>query len=298
MWNPSGDTRWSARVGSFVGGVAGGAALLFDYSGVVFLGALFLYCTLRQLRQGGVGEAARHGAWYVLGSIGPIALLWFYQWKSFGHPLYPAQHWMAPVQWIEMGYQGYSLPQLDLLLMNAFDYRFGLFVVSPILLLGLLYPLLDRSSKPVLPRGETSFIILTFVALLVFFSGVHYSRLQFNTGLRYMAPILPFLFVPTAAVITRMRPWLIYLLAVFSVTTSWSMAMYRDVERGLGVLDPLVSTFLGGFQLPILTTVANLPAQFERFIPNGVSPLPIFALAGVCIYGIWSLRAPRERGDR
>jgi hypothetical protein len=293
MWNPDGLTRLTPRARALVGGVTGGAAVLFDYSGVVLLITMFIYWTLCRVSSDGVRSAVRLGSWFVLGSLGPTILLWFYQWRSFGHPLYPAQHWMSPVQWIEMGYQGYSMPQLDLLIALAFDYRYGLFVVCPILLLGLVFPFFNRGQRRLLPTPELALMLGTFVALCVFFAGVNYTRLQFNTGMRYLAPILPFLFVPTAALLCRMRPWLVYLLAVFSVTLSWPLAMYRDVESGFGILNPLMSTFLGGFQLPILTTVANLPAQFGRFTLNGVSPLPIFALAAVLIWLIWTIRISR-----
>jgi hypothetical protein len=33
--------------------------------------------------------------------------------------------------------------------------------------------------------------------------------------------------------------------------------MYRDVERSLGLLDPIAHVFLGGFQLPALTISIN-----------------------------------------
>jgi hypothetical protein len=75
--------------------------------------------------------------------------------------------------------------------------------------------------------------------------------------------------------------------------------MYRDVERGLGLLDPIVRTFVGGFQLPALMTVARLDEQYGAWFPHGVSPLPLFALAAAVIYGIWVLpparRAPHPR---
>ena len=44
----------------------------------------------------------------------------------------------------------------------------------------------------------------------------------------------------------RQRPCI----AVAAVAQAWCMAMYRDVERGLGVLDLVFRMFTGGFQLP------------------------------------------------
>src|SRR5262249_23491152 len=116
MWNPTNSRRWSTRTRFFLGGLAGGTALLCDYSGVVLLLGLFLYGLLQRLQTVAVADAIRHGCWYILGALGPVSLLWLYQWQSFGHPFYPAQHWMPSVHWSGAGYQGYEWPQLELLL--------------------------------------------------------------------------------------------------------------------------------------------------------------------------------------
>ena len=132
-----------------------------------------------------------------------------------------------------------------------------------------------------LPNLELAFILLLFVALWLFFSGSNYTRLQFNTGIRYMAPMLPFLFVPAAIMLMRLPRVAIYVIAVISVTESWCLAMYRDVEHGFGVLDPILHVFLGGFQLPALTTLFHMGGQYGDFFRIGVSPLPLFTLAAV-----------------
>jgi hypothetical protein len=82
----------------------------------------------------------------------------------------------------------------------------------------------------------------------------------------------------------------IYIIAVLSVTESWCLAMFRDVERGLGVLAPILHVFLGGFQLPALNTLSRMGGQYGEFFQHGVSPLPLFALAGAILYGVWSPR--------
>ncbi|MEJ7607143.1 MAG: hypothetical protein WKF37_12970 [Bryobacteraceae bacterium] len=68
----------------------------------------------------------------------------------------------------------------------------------------------------------------------------------------------------------------IRVIAIASVAQSWSMAMYRDVERGLGVLDPLARTALGGFELPVLTVIGRMGGQFREYFPYGTSPLFLF----------------------
>ena len=124
------------------------------------------------------------------------------------------------------------------------------------------------------------------VGLWVFFSGSHYTKLQFNTGIRYLAPVFPFVFVPVAMVLKRMPVRVAWLIGILSVTLGWCSAMYRDVELGLGVADPVVRTFLGGFELPVIRTISRMQA-FEHLIPNGASSIPLLLMAGVMVVFIW-----------
>ena len=267
-------TLLEGRRAALIAGFLGGFSLLLDYSGAVALACLFLYAAL---------HGRRHVLPFALAAAPPILLLWFYQWASFGHPFYPGQHYMPPVEWIDRGYKGVAGPQLELAWMLAFDYRFGIFATCPLLLAGAAAPFLRQT---LLTKRQIWFLSLFFVLFWVFFSSVNYTRLQYNTGVRYMAPMIPVLFLPTAAVLSRLsRPWL-YFLSVAAVAQAWCMAMYRDVERGLGVLDPILHVFLGGLQLPALTTLARMNLGLEA-LANGVSPLPLFALTGALIYGIW-----------
>jgi hypothetical protein len=171
--------------------------------------------------------------------------------------------------------------------MLAFDYRFGLFVSSPIMLFAFSTPFLDRGSEKRLPKMELIFLLGIFVAFWLFFSGSNYTRLQFNTGIRYLAAVFPFLFVPVAVALARLPRRAVYLVSIISVAEAWSLAMYRDVEKPLGVLDPVLRFFLGGFQLPALATVSRMGDQSGSLIPNGASALPLLLLAGVVILAIW-----------
>lgn len=288
MWNLARSPRWSMQRRYFLGGLAGGTALLFDYSGVVLLLGLFIYGLLKMTRKHSLKEVALLGGWYVLGTLLPVFLLWFYQWRSFGNPFLPGQHWMPPVEWIELGYQGYGLPQLDLFLMLGFDHRFGFFLSSPLMLLAIGTLFLDRGKVRKLPRLETYFLAGLFLAFWLFFSGSNYTRLQFNTGIRYMTPMFPFVFVLVAVTVERLPRYLMALIALFSIAESWSLAMYREVEKPLGLLDPMLRTFLGGFQLPVLSTISRLEGLFGSFIPHGVSALPLLVLAAALIFIMWS----------
>lgn len=286
VWNPHGGTRLSGGRRALLAGLAGGTALLFDYSGVVLLLGLFAYVLVKRLAAGGVRLAIADGLRYVLGSVPPVLLLWLYQWRAFGNPFLPGQHWMPPVKWIELGYQGYGGPQLDLLLALAFDPRFGLFITAPVLLLAFA-ALLPGRRTPGLPALELAACILIPVATWIFFSGSNYTQLQWNTGMRYMAPALPFLFVPAGLVLLRLPRTAVALIGLGSVVLNWCMAMSRIPWRPLGVFHSVLDVFTAGFQLPALTTLSQMEA-FRAWVPERVTPLPLFALAAALIFLLWT----------
>jgi hypothetical protein len=292
LWNPTSSNRLSTRTRYLIAGLAGGFALLCDYSGAVLLAGLFFYGFAKHRIDGSTRNAVRASGWFMLGSLPPILTLWFYQWNSFGHPFLPGQHWMPPVEWIDRGYQGYGPPQIELILALAFDHRFGLFVSCPLLLLALVYPFLARDRR--LPGLELTFLLVISAAFLLFFSGSNYTRLQFNTGIRYMSAILPFLYIPAALALVRLPRMAIGLIVVLSITESWCLAMYRDVESPLGVLNPVLHVFLGGFQLPLLTVLSRMGSTYGDFSVITPSPLPLFALAGAVIYVLWQGTTPHR----
>jgi hypothetical protein len=260
-------------------GFAGGLCVLLDYSGVIFLALLWLYGLLKHRE-----ALIRNMLHYTAGALIPLALLWFYQWKSFGHPFYPPHYHMPAVnRWVETGFRGFVGPQPKLLWSLLFDTRYGLFLSCPLLLIS---PIAIAIRRFRLPRLELRFLFLFFLGLWIFFSGVNYTHLQFNTGIRYLVAIVPFLFIPTATVLMVLPKLLAPLLSFLSIVQSWCLAMYRDVERGLGIAEPLVRVFLGGLQLPILTTLSRMESLKEYF-PHGPSPLSLFLLFGILIYFIW-----------
>jgi hypothetical protein len=141
---------------------------------------------------------------------------------------------------------------------------------------------------------EFTLLLLVPVGLWLFCGGISYVRLQYNNGLRYLAPLLPYMFVLAALVLVRLPRRLTYLLSIAAVAQAWSMAMYRDVERGLGVLDPILHVFIGGFQLPVLTVLSRMNGQYGEYASSGVSPLPILIVLGALLAVIWLARSSSE----
>jgi hypothetical protein len=298
IWNPWGRAAPSERTRYLIGGLTAGNALLYDYSGVVILGGLFFYALLKRYRERTARETIRLGAWFVLGSIPPVLVLWFYQWRAFGNPFLPGQAWMPPVEWIDVGYQGFGFPVPELLLDLLVHIQYGLFVTAPIFLLVLAAPFVNRGRRRMLPDLELRFILLLGVALWLFCGCINYTRLQYISGMRYLAPVVPFLFVAAVIVLMRLRPLAIYLISLLSVTLTWSLSMYRYVDHPLGVLDPVIRTFTHGLALPALTTLSRTSGQYGDYFSQGVSPIPIFLVVGALVYALWSRRLYERVVDR
>lgn len=168
-----------------------------------------------------------------------------------------------------------------------FDYRFGLFVMSPILLIAVPAAFLKNH---LVSFPERMFSLAFFLGFSLFFSCVQYTRLEWVTGIRYMVPVVPFLFLLAVGALVRMPRIVSYSLAVLALVQCWSMSMAR---KGVGVIDEsalksLQSVFLEGFQLPWLNTLSKMGSQYLPSLNGQAVPvLPFFVLSGFIIYGIW-----------
>lgn len=252
-------------------GLFGGACVLMDYSGVLILGALAVWAAVRQV-------PPRWTPWYALGAALPLSLLAFYQYASFGHPLFPAQHWMpAGTAGNDLGYHGLALPEPALLWESLFDYRYGLLTSAPVFALAV------AARRP----RESAFAAGLCVASWLFFASIYYSRLQFNTGVRYMALLFPFLFLSTAETLVRLPRPLAWIIGGSSIAFTWCMAMYRDMERGWGVAEPVLNVLRHGPQLPAILVLQRLGGAYGEEVRMLLSPWPVFAAAAMMLWMIW-----------
>lgn len=299
LWNPGGWTRLTERRRDLVAGLLGGLALLCDYTGAVLVGSLGLYACARAWPAGGVRAAFQAGLRFSLGALGPILVLWYYQWACFGHPFLPPQAWMPKTQALsEHGWKGVTGPQLDLIKMLLLDPRFGLFVTGPALALAFLAPVLRRRSTLQLPDRELAVALLIAVAVVLFFGSIQYTRLQYIHGIRYLIPAVPFLVLGLLVSLLAVPRWIALGIGLFSFALSWGLAMGRLEEQHRSILAGLSSVYLGGFRLPALTTLGRMSRQYSPELGGAISPLPAFLLAGVVIWLIWRVELPGRRlGD-
>ena len=284
-----GERVLASSSGRLVGaGALLGLAVLSDYSAaplaVVFGGWIAVGSwnpgRLRTAERGW-RPAFRSLAWFAVGAAGPLAVLLGYQWVAFGNLLLPAQSYMPDTALGARGWHGVTLPSLELLWRNLFDPRFGLFVFSPMLAAAFALPFM-RAQPGDPRRGELVFVYSSFLALYLFTSAIQFGLLQFNTGVRYLVPTVPLLFVALVPVLLRARPLVRYLLVVPTLAISWSASMARE-----DIPTSLAQVFLGGFRLPWLTVLEKTSSAYLPFLAGRASPLPLFVLTGVVLWTVW-----------
>lgn len=268
-------------------GALAGTAVLIDYSGAPLLLAFGLWAFAGGWARGGMRAALRTSLWFTLGAAVPLVILLAYQTSAFGNPLFPAQRYMPATRYSVHGWNGLSVPTLELLWRNLADPRYGLFAFCPMLIAAIVAPFL-KSGFWSPGRRELAFIFGATGALYLFNSANQFALLQWNTGVRYMVPAVPLLFIALVPVLLRAPGWLAWVLIIPTLTISWSVSMARE-----SVPESLARIFTGGFELPWLTVLEKTAESYAPFLAGGTSPLPVFALLGAILWVIWR-RAPES----
>lgn len=287
LWRPWDDPLHPQRPRYLLAGLLAGWAVVLDYSGLVVLGSLSLYALVRYRSF----PTPLRSPWSLIsfgvGAAASVGVLLIYQWAAFGNPLLPAQHYMPATAYSGYGFSGMDLPQPDLLWETAFGMRFGLFTSAPILLLALYVPGWFRGPLRIVGGRELRFILMYSLVFFLFASASQYGRLQFNSGVRYIVPVVPFLFLLVAGVMLRMPPVMAGIVGIVTTYWSWSLALYRDVEQGFGVFESLIHVTFGGIRLPWLTTLERM--GYVSGVPISIALLLFFA---IIIWLLW--RSPAK----
>ncbi len=282
LWKPWDKALRPSWMSFFLAGLLSGWTVVLDYSGIIpftLLGAYALHRASPRLP--GLNSIPVLLS-FSCGAFLSLSVLLFYQWSCFGSPLHPAQHFMPATEYTGYGYRGIDWPHLDLLRETAFGMRYGLFTSAPLLLLSFFAPVWLRHRFPRLGTRELGFIILFTAGSFIFCAMNQYGRLQFNTGVRYIVPVTPFLFLLTANVLFRMPIRWAAAAGVIGTFWSWSLAMYRDVEQGSGVIEAPLHVATEGFRFPWLQTIEKM-----GYVPAGVWEIPLLGFAGFLVFLVW-----------
>ena len=233
-----------------------GIGVMCDYSGVVPLAWLFAWIGDRRWS----ADRGAHGADPILFAAGaaiPILVQLQSQWASFGSWLTPPQTWMAAGELHRPRLPRARLAGARSLLgqpRRAALGRLRLRAAAP----ARAHPAAARRrvrpasrSAPGPGRWPPSFTFMLFAA------ANQYGRMQWNTGVRYLMPVVPFLFLAAANHLARMRGAWLAVLGGAAVLHSWVVSMRRRV-RSLGRLRRLgAGSCREGPRLPWLDVLAR-----------------------------------------
>jgi hypothetical protein len=282
LWRPWDNQTNPQKPNYLLAGLLCGWAVVLDYSGVVVALVVAVYGLVRRTSLPAQARSQTDIPYFIAGLAICAAVLLGYQWRSFGSPFLPAQRYMPPTELSGYGYHGMDLPHMDLLWDTVLGSRFGLFTSAPLLLLALYIPAWFRKQYRLTGNRETLFIAIFSLLFLLFCASNQYGRLQFNSGVRYIVPVVPFLFLIVSGVLLRMRPLFAILLGTVATYGSWCLAMYRDVEQGLGVFESLKQISLYGLRLPWMTTLQKM-----GYLSEETSALPVLLLCTAIIWILW-----------
>ena len=291
MWKrPEGSSLPSmkARLGA---GFLAGCALLLDYVGVVPLLALFGYHFVTRLRDTGFKQTVIDTLPFVGAATIPVLYLLYTQWAMYGHPIWPGQYHMPEVKYTDRGWRGFSFPTLDLYYLNLFSASYGMYTFGPLLILALIPVRWYRQEDLIVPLWERRWVAIFFFLFLTFCAANQYSRQQFNSGFRYLLPMVPILFLTLSDHLKYLsNRWLI-VLTIPVVLNSWVISMFRET-----VPESWRLFFSEGFQLPWLSVFRQTRPEIPAFLQGQLLPLLILFISGLMILAIWRFQRHKLSG--
>lgn len=276
-----------------------GFGLALDYSGVVPLLVFFGYLIVARLQSGKLKTSILESIPFVLGSVPPVLFLLYTQWAMFGNPFLPGQYWMPDVIQSDFGYfenpystdgfRGFTMVTPDLILLNLFSPSYGLYTFGPLLMLALIPTWFYRDQQLILPRRERIFVAVYFFLFLMFCSANQFSRIQFNSGFRYMVLLVPLLYLAACDHLIRLPKYLLIPVCAVALANSWVISMVREP-----VPESWQRVLTGGLQLPWLSVLRATQPADHPVLGNPLLPVGIIALAGLLIYFVWSIEPSRR----
>jgi hypothetical protein len=289
LWWPSGSRPEEKTARYFAAGLLAGWAVVSDYTGVVPLLVLGFYTVALELKERSFRRALVDPLWYAGGALGPGIFMLVWQRICFGNPWLPAQFYLP--RSVVAGYQsahGFGWPLKEALWGLLFDPLYGLLIFAPIFALALYHPALQARRRDRVPGHVALFAWVFFAVLWVFCSCIHYTvRHQWQDGVRYIVPAVPFLFLLVADVLAQAPRAVAAMLALAAVAETWCLSMVRESP-----LDSIVRVMLRGFELPWLNTLVKTAATYYPPLTEGASPLALLLVAGVVVWGIWRIPDP------
>ncbi|QQG49404.1 MAG: glycosyltransferase family 39 protein [archaeon] len=198
-------------------GVSVGVALTVDY-----VDGILIFPILGYLLLGSKGpRAARleRGVLFTMASAAGVLLLFAYNYASFGNPF-------AASEQVYLGGAGvlgaFSFPLLDGAYLNLFTPLRGIFVYSPVLLVGVVGLL--GSLRPSKFDSRVAMLLVLFLCIFVPYSMWYAPTAGNSYGPRFLVAAIPLLLIPAGFILetlrSALRRSLVYLLYLAGVVLS------------------------------------------------------------------------------
>ena len=289
---------WKVTLAGFLAGFC----IALDYAGVVPLLWLYGYLLAVRFPTAGFRKTFVESLRFVAGSIPPVVFLCWSQWVTFGNPFMPGQYHMPMVNYTERGWRGMDWPSLEILWRNLFDLDWGMYTFGPLLLLGLLPARIYKGQKLILPLRERRAVAAFIVAFMLFNAINQYSLMQWNTGFRYLLPLVPLIFLALSDHLVRMPRWALAAIAVPVLVHTWvlSMVRYTRVDFGTGnsaIVGSWERFLDGGLRFPWLTVLRQTTPDPSSVVHAWYVPYAILLLTAAICAAIWLVGARFEAAE-
>ena len=246
-----------------------GMAVSLDYSGAIIAPILALYFLWNRRAVAGWQAALRESIPALLAALPPIAFLLWTQKIMYGGWFTPGQFVMRPVNYTEVGMKGIDWPSLEVFVKNLFSPGWGMYTFAPLLLIALWPASRADEAHWILPRRERRWVLALIVAFLLWNAANVYSLMQFNSGFRYLLPIVPFAFLQASDHLARMRRTTLVCLSALVLFHGLVLCMTREVNdtekflRDRAVAERLSETQLPGYWATMLSETP-IPLSYRR----------------------------------
>ncbi|WP_372338294.1 hypothetical protein, partial [Corallococcus llansteffanensis] len=288
--------EWRER-GYVVAGACAGATVAAEYTGALGVLGLILYAALNLLGTGGpwalrLRKLGRATGLAFLGALPFLAALMLYHQATFGHPLetgYKHLNDAAYQPWHLGGFLGIRTPDPRAFFLSFFSPLRGLFTLSPFLLLALPGLVLLRqrghAAGHAAPESRALFWLtaVTLAGYTYFTSSFTYDSWGWTTGPRHLTGLVPFLLLPAALVLERLReagrPWLSGVAAMLCAAS----VLVTGLATFVNYIPDDVSTPVLALARPLLQAGYHPPSVLAFVgLPTGLAgALLIAALVGV-----------------
>ncbi len=322
LWPRPADARPLSLARRIAAGFLCGIAFALDYAGTIPVLVLSAYLVLPRAQQAGWAVSLREALPFVVAGLPGLAFLLGTQWAMYGDPLAPGQFVMNAVNFTDKGMRGIGFPSPEVFAKNLFSPSWGLLAFAPLLVLGFV-PARYPEESLLFPRPERRWSALFVLAFLLFCAANWYSLMQFNTGFRYLLPVVPFLFLAASDHLARIpRRWLVAL-SVASLAHMAVLCMYREVrDTEKELLDRAAElgvpqTSVPGYWEQLLTQTA-VPLSWQELFRQGPQlpwltvlrqtstgprdligiPWLASALLGLCAFALLALWWAGNRAER